>query len=71
MDLVMRVARERGLPRVLLTVVQDNDTARRMYERRGFVISGEFVSEDDRLPYHRMEWRPGDAAVAAPPGPKN
>jgi ribosomal protein S18 acetylase RimI-like enzyme len=57
-DLVMRAARERGLPLVVLTVVQDNDTARRMYERRGFIICGEFVGETDGLPYHRMEWRP-------------
>lgn len=53
MDRVMEEARRRNLPRVLLTVVQDNEVAWRMYEKRGFVRYGEFVGEDG-LPYFRM-----------------
>jgi ribosomal protein S18 acetylase RimI-like enzyme len=53
MDRVMAAARERGLGLVRLTVVQDNDVAWEMYERRGFVRCGEFTGEDG-LDYFRM-----------------
>jgi acetyltransferase len=53
MDAVMAAARTRGLAKVTLTVVQDNDAARAMYERRGFVRNGEFVGGDG-LAYYRM-----------------
>lgn len=53
MDRVMRAAREKGLSRVFLTVVRNNDKAWRMYERRGFVKYGAFTG-DDGLPYFRM-----------------
>ena len=53
MDRVMQAARERGLGKVFLTVVQDNEVAWRMYEKRGFVKYGEHVGEDG-LPYFRM-----------------
>ena len=56
MDRVMAVARERGLARVFLTVVKDNDAAWRMYERRGFAKQGEFVEKGDGLTYLRMTW---------------
>ena len=36
MDRVMEEARRRGLDRLFLTVVEDNQVARRMYEKRGF-----------------------------------
>ena len=52
-DSVMKTARERSLKKVLLTVVQDNPVAWKMYERRGFVKYGEFVGEDG-LDYFRM-----------------
>jgi ribosomal protein S18 acetylase RimI-like enzyme len=59
MDRVMAEARGRGLGQVRLTVVQDNDVARAMYERRGFVRCGAFTAEDG-LDYFRMvaELRP-------------
>ncbi len=53
MDSVMKTARERGLKKVLLTVVKDNPVAWQIYERRGFVKYGEFVGEDG-LDYFRM-----------------
>ena len=53
MDSVMKAARERGLKKVLLTVVQYNQVAWKMYEKRGFVKYGEFVGEDG-LDYWRM-----------------
>ncbi len=52
-DSAMKTARERGLKKVLLTVVQDNQVAWQMYERRGFVKYGKFVGEDG-LDYFRM-----------------
>lgn len=52
-DAVLREAHHRGLPTVFLTVVQDNEIARRLYEKRGFMRYGEFVGEDG-LPYFRM-----------------
>ena len=53
MDLVLSAARERKLHRVELIVVQGNATALAMYERRGFVRTGEFKGEDG-LDYFRM-----------------
>lgn len=53
MDSVMEVARERRLKKVLLTAVQDNEVAWKLYEKRGFVKYGEFVGEDG-LDYFRM-----------------
>jgi len=50
---VLDVARERGLTRVCLTVVTDNEVAKRLYKKHGFVKYGEFVGEDG-LPYFRM-----------------
>jgi len=56
MSRVMAVARERGLARVFLTVVKDNDAAWRMYEKRGFATQGEFVEKSDGLTYLQMTW---------------
>jgi len=53
MDRALASARELGLSKILLTVVQDNTKARKMYERRGFVKKEEFVGEDG-LPYCYM-----------------
>ncbi len=53
---VMAWARGGAIPIVILTVVQDNVVARRLYERAGFVRTGEFVGEDG-LPYYRMRAR--------------
>lgn len=53
MDRVMTEARERGLGQVHLTVVQDNEVAWAMYERRGFVRCGAFTAEDG-LDYFSM-----------------
>ena len=53
MDSVMKTARERGLKKILLTVVQYNEVAWKLYEKRGFVKYGEFVGEDG-LDYFRM-----------------
>ena len=50
---MMQVARARQLPKVVLTVVQDNEVAWRLYASQGFVRYGEFVG-DDGLPYYRM-----------------
>ena len=54
MQRVMDVAWSHGRPRMELTVVQDNAPASRMYERQGFVRTGEFVGGDG-LPYFRMK----------------
>ncbi|MCP4643933.1 MAG: GNAT family N-acetyltransferase [bacterium] len=56
MDAVMDEARRRGIPWVQLTVVQDNERAWRMYQRRGFAQTGEHVG-DDGLSYFKMEAR--------------
>ncbi|MBI4559355.1 MAG: GNAT family N-acetyltransferase [Candidatus Hydrogenedentes bacterium] len=53
LDALMAAARERRVPAVTLTVVRDNDVARAMYERRGFVVADAFVG-DDGLAYYRM-----------------
>jgi len=53
MSRMMQVARARGMPRVFLTVVQDNEVAWRLYGSQGFVRYGEFIG-DDGLPYYRM-----------------
>ncbi|MBN2308605.1 MAG: GNAT family N-acetyltransferase [Candidatus Hydrogenedentes bacterium] len=55
MDAVIEAGRAAGKSKVVLTVVQDNEKARRMYERRGFVRTGETVGEHDGLPYYVME----------------
>ena len=54
MDGVMKAARERGLRKVFLTVVKDNEVAWKMYEKRGFVRDGEYYDAKDALPYFRM-----------------
>ncbi len=46
MDHVMTAARERGLRKVFLSVVKDNEVARRMYEKRGFLRCDEYITED-------------------------
>lgn len=53
MDAVLEQAGSRNIPRIALTVVQDNDRARAMYERRGFVRTEGFTGEDG-LPYYYM-----------------
>jgi GNAT superfamily N-acetyltransferase len=53
MDGVLDAARARGKTRIQLTVVQDNEKAWRMYERRGFVKSGEHTGSDG-LAYFSM-----------------
>jgi regulation of enolase protein 1 (concanavalin A-like superfamily)/ribosomal protein S18 acetylase RimI-like enzyme len=53
MDAVLAAARQRGLDTIYLTVVRDNDKARGLYERRGFVTYGAFTGQDG-LPYFRM-----------------
>jgi ribosomal protein S18 acetylase RimI-like enzyme len=52
-DGVLLIAQERGLSQITLTVVQDNDVAWRLYEKRGFVRYGECTGQDG-LPYFRM-----------------
>ena len=54
MDRVKKAARERGLRKVILTVVKDNEVAWRMYEKRGFVRYGEYYDAKDALHYLRM-----------------
>jgi len=54
MDGVMKAARERGLRKVFLTVVKDNEVAWKMYEKRGFVRDSEYYNAKDGLPYFRM-----------------
>lgn len=56
-EAAMAAARSRRLRLVRLTVVQDNEIARRMYEKRGFVTTGSFVAGDG-LPYYSMERNP-------------
>lgn len=50
---MLRIAGERRLSTVYLTVVTDNRVAWNLYERHGFVRYGEFIGEDG-LPYYRM-----------------
>jgi len=47
-------ARTHGVRHINLTVVKDNIVAQRLYCKFGFVKTGEFVSEEDGLPYWRM-----------------
>ena len=61
MGAIMQVAVELGVPRISLTVVQDNAVAWRLYEKQGFVRCGEFVGQDG-LPYYRMCASPGPGA---------
>jgi len=56
MDAVLEEAKRRAKTGVELTVVQDNEKAWRMYERRGFVQYDEFVGADGLL-YYRMALR--------------
>ncbi len=53
MDHILDEAARRGILRISLTVVQDNDRAASMYERRGFVRQESFVGEDG-LSYYYM-----------------
>ena len=53
MDGVLAAMHQRGLKRLHLTVVTDNVRARRLYNQRGFVYTGEFTGSDG-LPYYRM-----------------
>ena len=50
---VMDWAQIHRIPKVYLTVVQDNVNAWRLYEKYGFVRYGEMVGEDG-LPYFKM-----------------
>ncbi|OPX25892.1 MAG: hypothetical protein DRP97_06295 [Candidatus Latescibacterota bacterium] len=54
MDRVMKTARERGLRKIFLTVVKDNEVAWKMYEKHGFVRYGEYYDAKDALHYFRM-----------------
>ena len=53
MEAALDAAQERGIRKVALTVVQDNEKACGMYERRGFVKKNAFTGEDG-LPYFGM-----------------
>lgn len=53
MDAILAEAARRAIRGISLTVVQDNERARAMYERRGFVRQEAFVGEDG-LPYYYM-----------------
>ena len=53
MDRVLADVRKAGLGRVYLIVVQDNQVAYGLYQRRGFVCYGEHVGEDG-LAYFEM-----------------
>jgi ribosomal protein S18 acetylase RimI-like enzyme len=53
MDAILEYARNSNIPRIILTVVQENQIAWRMYQRRGFQITGEFL-DTDGLMYFRM-----------------
>jgi GNAT superfamily N-acetyltransferase len=46
---VMQWARNRALPEVHLTVVQDNEVAWKLYQKYGFVKTGEFTGDDGLL----------------------
>jgi ribosomal protein S18 acetylase RimI-like enzyme len=58
---LMDRARQIGLTRVTLIVVQDNTPAWTLYQSLGFEITGEQIGEKeadhDGLPYYQMEWR--------------
>ena len=53
MDSVLAAMRQRGMPRLYLTVVTDNNKAWQLYGRRGFVRYDEF-SGPDGLAFYRM-----------------
>ncbi len=46
---VMNWAQSHALPEVHLTVVQDNEVAWRLYQKQGFVKTGEFTGDDGLL----------------------
>ena len=54
MAAVMRQAKQRGLERISLCVVCDNQLALRLYRKHGFVHTGELVGKQDGLLYHTM-----------------
>lgn len=54
LDRLLAWARTQDVAGVCLIAVKDNARAIRLYESRGFVAHGEFVSENDGLPYVRM-----------------
>ena len=54
MDAVLAEIDRRGLPKLLLTVVSDNEVARAMYERRGFVAYDRKVNDEDGQEYIHM-----------------
>jgi GNAT superfamily N-acetyltransferase len=53
MTYIMNWAHKKNLPEVQLTVVQDNITALSLYQKQGFVKTGEFIG-DDGQPYFSM-----------------
>lgn len=52
--LLAQAGRHTGLQEIRLTCVQDNDAAVALYTSLGFERTGEFVEENDGLPYFRM-----------------
>jgi ribosomal protein S18 acetylase RimI-like enzyme len=52
---VMQEARRRSFERITLIVVEENEIAQTLYRREGFRAYGRFTSEDDGLPYIRMQ----------------
>jgi RimJ/RimL family protein N-acetyltransferase len=57
LDRIQHEVCERRLPAVALQVLIDNHAARRLYERRGFVVEG-----DETAMHLDMRWRPPRAA---------
>lgn len=51
---VISVAARRGIGRVILTVIKDNQRARVIYERLSFSVYGEYVDKADGLTYLKM-----------------
>ena len=56
MQMLVDEGKRQGRKGIALIVVQDNDRARRMYERFGFSVTGEHRG-DDGLDYFEMEMR--------------
>ncbi len=55
MSAILQAAeRKLQLKEIRLIAVQDNAPAVELYKSQGFEITGEFVSEDDGLPYYNM-----------------